>query len=80
MKNIQVLERFALKLTIFAGLSAAARHRDFWHQLSTLLYVAALLNVGVALARRERPTAPTLTYWDEAVLALMAGLLIRILN
>lgn len=61
-----VLARFLMKsalLAIFAGLlRPSARGLE----VIALFAGAGLLNVFLAVAKREKITAPHLTYWDEA--------------
>lgn len=62
------LGRFALKLillTLFA-LVQSLSSLGFGRSLSHLMLLTGMIDVALALMRRERPLSPTLTYWDEA--------------
>ncbi|MER9999991.1 hypothetical protein NKJ90_14360 [Mesorhizobium sp. M0051] len=71
-----VLTRFLLKLAFFVCLASAHWLWEFGRTLVNLLFLAALLDVGIAVVRKTPFHAPTLTYWDEAIATLFPSLLV----
>lgn len=74
-----VLRRFALKLAILSG-AALAQVQAPWgfrNAVTALATLSALISVGLAVYRRERPTGGTLNYWDEAIVFLAIGFAAR---
>ena len=46
--------------------------------LLLLSFTTALADAGLAVARRESASAPTLTYWDEAAVMLLVFLIVKV--
>ena len=78
MDNLDVLQRFGLKLLLLAGIALLQGETEVALALSGLLGLAAVLDVILAAVRGERVGSGTLTDWDEAAMTLASSTLIRL--
>jgi len=61
-----VILRFCLRMIVLIAFAILAG-AGFGRSLVALLWMSTILSAFLAIARREIPLAPSLNYWDEAI-------------
>ena len=65
-QTIRVMARFALRMVILLVFAAFSSIR-FDQILAVLLLMSTVLSAALATLKREKPLAPTINHWDEAI-------------
>jgi hypothetical protein len=74
--NRYALTRFALKCAFFIFVASLQGRWGFAQTLASLLFLAALLDIGIALVRQIPFRARALSYWHEAAASFLTSLLV----
>ena len=75
-----VLNRFWLKSVVLLLVAALPWPAGRLRELAALFAIMGSLDAFLALWRRERLTAPHLTYWDEAAASIAIAIAVTILH